>query len=94
MVADLFNVPWWAHVSVGLSILVAAALHMAAATPNFLICEYRVQEGPNPLGDVLLQEPIPYEAGHLQAPPGPGLGITFDDDALAAHSLDPYAPVS
>ena len=92
-VADLFNVPWCAHVSMGSAIHVAAALHLAAATPNFLICEYRGPLRPNPLGDVLLQEPIRYADGHLQVPPGPGLGITFDDDALAAHSIDTYAPV-
>ncbi len=92
LVADLFNVPWCAHVSMGSSIHVAAALHLAAATPNFLICEYRGPLQPNPLGDVLLQEPIHYAGGHLQVPPGPGLGITFDDDALAARSLDPYRP--
>ena len=92
LVADLFNVPWCAHVSMGSSVHVAAALHLAAATPNFLICEYRGPLRPNPLGDVLLQEPIDYADGHLQVPSGPGLGITFDDDALAAHSLDPYTP--
>ena len=91
-VADLFNVPWCAHVSMGSAIHVAAALHLAAATPNFLICEYRGPLRPNPLGDVLLKEPIRYADGHLQVPPGPGLGIAFDDDALAAHSLDSYAP--
>ncbi len=94
LVADLFNVPWCAHVSMGSSVHVAAALHLAAATPNFLICEYRGPLRPNPLGDVLLQEPIHYADGHLQVPPGPGLGITFDDDALAARSLDPYTPAS
>ena len=93
LVADLFNVPWCAHVSMGSSIHVAAALHLAAASPNFLICEYRGPERPNPLGDVLLQKPIHYEAGHLQVPPGPGLGIAFDDDALRAHSIDTYTPV-
>ena len=94
LVADLFNVPWCAHVSMGSSIHVAAALHLAAATPNFLICEYRGPLRPNPLGDVLLQEPIQYADGHLQVPAGPGLGITFDDDALAARSLDLYTPAS
>ncbi|MAG35516.1 MAG: hypothetical protein CL878_04625 [Dehalococcoidia bacterium] len=90
LVADLFNVPWCAHVSMGSAVHLAAALHVAAATPNFLICEYRGPLHPNPLGDVLLREPIHYETGHLQVPDGPGLGITFDDAALAAHSVDPY----
>ena len=33
--ADLFNVPWCAHVSIGSWVHLAAALHLAAATPNF-----------------------------------------------------------
>ena len=34
--ADAYNVPWAAHVSMGSPIHIAASLHLAAATPNFL----------------------------------------------------------
>lgn len=87
MVADLFQVPWCAHVSTGSSVHLAASLHLAAATPNSLICEYPNPLSPNPLGDPLLQQPLRYEAGHLLVPQGPGLGIAFDEEALAAHTI-------
>ena len=67
------------------SVHLAASLHVAAATPNIAICEYPNPLSPNPLGDALLQRPIRYEAGHLLVPDAPGLGITFDEETLAAH---------
>ena len=85
LVADLHNVPWCAHVSTCSSVHLAASLHLAAATPNFAICELPNPLNPNPLGDPLLQQPLRYEAGHLLVPDAPGLGITFDEEALAAH---------
>jgi D-galactarolactone cycloisomerase len=83
--ADLFNVPWCAHVSIGSWVHLAAALHLAAATPNFLLCEYPNPLSPNPLGDALLKQPVRYEAGFLTVPNGPGLGIAFDEEILASH---------
>lgn len=84
-VADLFNVPWCAHVSIGSWVHLMAALHLAAATPNFLLCEYPNPLAPNPLGDALLRQPVHYENGHLVVPEGPGLGIEFDESALVTH---------
>src|SRR6266508_960598 len=40
LVADLHNVPWCVHASISTAIHLAAGLHLAAATPNFLLCEY------------------------------------------------------
>ncbi len=40
ILADAFHTPWAAHVSMGTMVHVAAALHLAAASPNFLVCEY------------------------------------------------------
>lgn len=87
LVADLYNVPWCAHVSTCSSVHLAASLHLAAATPNFCICEYPNPLNPNPLGDPLLQAPLRCEAGHLLVPDGPGLGIAFDEEAVAAHTV-------
>ncbi|MBN1400942.1 MAG: mandelate racemase/muconate lactonizing enzyme family protein [Anaerolineae bacterium] len=86
-VADLFHTPWCAHVSSGSWIHLVAALHLAAATPNFLICEYPNPLSPNELGDPLLQKPLRYADGHLQVPDGPGLGIEIDEAALAEHTV-------
>jgi L-alanine-DL-glutamate epimerase-like enolase superfamily enzyme len=79
--ADAYNVPWAAHVSMGSPVHIAAALHLAAATPNFLICECPTFQ--NPIGDNLLQAPILCEDGFFELPRGPGLGIELDRDALA-----------
>ena len=81
--ADAFNIPWAGHVSMGTFIHIAATLHLAAATPNLLICECPTSFHRNPLGNALLEEPLIVEGGQLVVPQGPGLGITFDEDALA-----------
>ena len=86
-IADLFDVPWCAHVSSGSAIHLVAALHLAAATPNFMVCEYPNPLTPNPLGDALLEEPIRYDAGHLTVPEGPGLGVRVDEEAVLEHTL-------
>ena len=86
-VADLFHVPYCAHVSSGSWVHLVAALHLAAATPNFLICEYPNPLKPNELGDPLLREPLRYESGHLLVPEGPGLGIEMDEEAVAQHTV-------
>jgi D-galactarolactone cycloisomerase len=82
-VARLHNVRWAAHVSMGSSIHVAAAAHLAAASPNFLVFEF--PSAPNPLGDVLLTTPLHPEGGFLRVPDGPGLGVSFDEARLTAH---------
>ena len=84
-VADLHNVRWAAHVSMGTSVHVAAAAHLAAASANFLIFEF--SSTPNPIGDVLLTRPLRPEGGILRVPDGPGLGIEFDEAKLQDHLL-------
>lgn len=93
LVADLYNVPWCVHASISTAVHLAAGLHLAAATPNFLLCEYPQSFRSSPLASALLTQPIEYANGHLVVPSAPGLGVTFDEGALAAHALDPYAPV-
>lgn len=82
-VAGLHNARWAAHVSMGTSIHVAAAAHLAAASPNFLIFEF--SSTPNPIGDDLLTAPLRPAQGVLAVPSGPGLGINFDEERLARH---------
>ncbi len=85
-VASLHNTKWAAHVSMGSSVHVAAAAHLAAASANFLIFEF--PSTPNPLGDDLLTAPLRPADGVLRVPDGPGLGIAFDEDRLRAHLRD------
>ena len=82
-VADVHNVRWAAHVSMGTSLHVAAAAHLAAASANFLIFEF--SSTPNPIGDVLLTRPLHPEGGILRVPDGPGLGVEFDEAKLREH---------
>jgi L-alanine-DL-glutamate epimerase-like enolase superfamily enzyme len=84
-VADLHNVRWAAHVSMGTSVHVAAAAHLAVASANFLIFEF--SSTPNPIGDNLLTRPLRPEHGILRVPDGPGLGIELDEEQLKQHLL-------
>jgi len=84
--ADSYNIPWAAHVSMGSPVHIAASLHLAAATPNFLICE--CPSGENPIGNNLLKEPIVCENGYFEIPQGSGLGIEFDEEELAKVTVD------
>jgi D-galactarolactone cycloisomerase len=84
-VASLHNARWAAHVSMGTSVHVAAAAHLAAASANCLILEF--SSTPNPIGEDLLTRPLHPVGGALQLPDGPGLGIDFDEDRLHAHLL-------
>jgi len=80
MLADCYNTPWAAHVSMGTPVHVAASLHLGAATPNFLICECPTHQ--NPLGNHLLRAPILCQDGFFELPQGPGLGIELVEEEL------------
>lgn len=84
-VAHLHNRRWAAHVSMGSSIHIAAAAHLAAASSNFLIFEF--PSTPNPIGDCLLTSPLRPQGGMLTVPAGPGLGIEFDEDQFERHAI-------
>lgn len=79
--ADAHGVLWSPHVSTGTAPYVSASIHLACATPNFLI-----MEGGNifagPLGNALLKEPFDWTPGHATAPERPGLGVEFDEKEL------------
>lgn len=70
---------------VGSAIVVAAALQLAAATPNVRIYEYN--RLPNPLRDELSLEKPELVDGCLKIPEGPGLGVTLDEDMLASFEV-------
>lgn len=68
-------------------VALAASLQLAACTPNLLI-----QERPLPFEETtrlrtLLTTPLRMEDGALLVPAGAGLGITLDEEVLAAHRL-------
>jgi len=80
MLADCYNTPWAAHVSMGTPVHIAASLHLAAATPNFCICECPTHQ--NPLGNHLLETAIRCQDGFFELPQGPGLGIKLIEEEL------------
>jgi D-galactarolactone cycloisomerase len=81
-VADLYGAACAPHVSIGSAIQFAATLHLALAVPNLLIAEQNMVDG-NPLGDPLLQSPMPQpEDGYLKPLEGAGLGVALDEAAV------------
>lgn len=73
--------------NVGGPISTAAALHLAAATPNF-----KIQEHFNDFGEQHVKESAPgnpeVSDGYFPLPSGPGLGVTLDADLVAAHPAE------
>ncbi|MPY88273.1 MAG: hypothetical protein GEU99_10140 [Luteitalea sp.] len=78
--ADTFGLPFAPHVSQGSVIQFAASLQVAAASPNFLICEFPWRE--EAMGNVLLKNPLQFDQSCLAVPQEPGLGIELDPEAL------------
>lgn len=84
VLADTFGAAFTPHVSIGSAVHVAASLHLAASTPNFIPMEFWA--GANPLGDAVLKTPV-FEVvdGCLTVPTEPGLGLDIDEAKLQAH---------
>jgi galactonate dehydratase len=64
----------------------AAAVHLAACTPNFLVLEHFE---PEPWRASVVGEPYRIADGWLEVPDQPGLGVAFDQAAAAAHPFTP-----
>ena len=84
--ADTWYVPVAPH-NPGGPICTAAAMHLAASVPNFLILEQ--MEPQRAMRDRASSVPIRLEDGHLVLPEGPGLGIEPNLEALAEMSFRP-----
>ena len=78
--ADMYSVPVAPH-NPGGPICTAAAMHLAAAIPNFYILEQ--MEPQRALRDRASTVPIRFENGCFLLPEGPGLGVEPNLDALA-----------
>ena len=61
----------------------AANLHLAASTPNFLIQESI--ERSDGFAAEILKRPLVFADGFLLPPDGPGLGVELDDEVSARH---------
>jgi galactonate dehydratase len=84
--ADTHYIPVAPH-NPGGPICMLAAMHLAAAIPNFYILEQMEDE--RELRDALCTEPIRYEDGYFHLPTGPGLGTDLRLDMLRARDFLP-----
>jgi galactonate dehydratase len=84
--ADTYYVPVAPH-NPGGPICTAAAMHLAASVPNFLILEQ--MEPQRALRDLASSSPIRFDNGDFLLPEGPGLGIEPNLEFLSEH---PYRP--
>lgn len=71
----------WTITSVGL----AAMVQVAASIEAINLIETRAQFNHNPLGNLILNEPIRIENGHVIVPDGPGLGIKINEKKLEKY---------
>jgi galactonate dehydratase len=84
--ADMYYIPVAPH-NPGGPICTAAAMHLAAAIPNFLVLEQ--MEPQRAFRDSVSIPPIRFEDGHFLLPEGPGLGVEPDLKALEAMTFKP-----
>ncbi len=78
--AELHNIPVAFHISIGLGVQIAAALHVAAAIPNLMMVECNPQVWQ--VAESLLKASLPIGAGLVGIPNGAGLGIEIDEEKL------------
>ena len=78
--AELHNVPVAFHISIGLGVQIAAALHVAASIPNLMFVECNPQVWQ--VAETLLKASLPVGAGVVGIPDGVGLGIEIDEEKL------------
>lgn len=82
--ADAFGALWAPHVSTGSAPYIAASIHLAVASSNCAMMEvYNGNKERGPFGNVLLKDPLDMGPGYARVPERPGLGVEFDEAALA-----------
>jgi len=83
--ADAYGVGVGPHNAYG-PILFAAALHLDAAIPNFVIQEHQEHVS---MGQGIFKVPLQRKDGYALIPEGPGLGIEVDEEVVRSR---PYVP--
>lgn len=67
-----------------------ACVHLCAALPNFDVLEYHARDV-DWWDDLLARDEPLIEAGYIEVPTEPGLGIELNEDAVNEHLLDDEA---
>jgi L-alanine-DL-glutamate epimerase-like enolase superfamily enzyme len=82
---EVAGLPVLKHSLGELGVAMYAALHVMAATPNFL---YANQGYASLLTDDIVRGagPLPYIDGCLEVPTGPGIGVELDDERVARYA--------
>jgi len=84
--ASIYNKYYAPQTGMSSAICMIASMHLAAATPNFLIFEYMILN--NPLLDIL-EEPIPVpKDGYCEVPNKPGLGYELDENKIKKYIIN------
>jgi galactonate dehydratase len=81
IMADVYNVLFSPHSSMGSAPYRASAIHLCLSTPNAVILEGG-ESYKRAFGNRILSTPLPYRPGYVDAPEGPGLGFEFDEKEL------------
>lgn len=79
-IASVHHVPVAPHHSVGLGVVLAAGIHVAAAIEAMPVFEF--QPGPFPVANRILTRPLTGGPGSFDVPAAPGLGVDVDITAL------------
>lgn len=92
--AETFDAAVAPHCPLG-PLALAACLQVDVAAPNFLIQEQSLGIHYNTGGDLpdYLLDPTVFDIvdGYIARPPGPGLGVQIDEDAVRRSDRDPHA---
>jgi muconate cycloisomerase len=83
--AEAHNLPIWHGSGLDLGVYTAAQLHLAASAPNCTLPGDQV--GAWIRQSTLVRQPFVVEDGCILVPPGPGLGVELDDDALDKYTI-------
>ena len=85
-VAEAAIIPTWHGSGVGLGVSEAAYTHVSAACKTMTLTSDICGESLRV--DDLIESPIVIADGFAAIPPGPGLGVTLDEDAVARYRVD------
>jgi L-alanine-DL-glutamate epimerase-like enolase superfamily enzyme len=87
-IAEGANLAIWHGSGLDLGIATAAQLQLAASAPN---CTLPGDQASAWLREhMLIAESFEVKDGTIAVPPGPGLGVTLDEDALAHYAVETW----
>ena len=83
--AESYGIPVSPH-NFSSGILLAATIHLMAATPNTWLLE--LDSSNNAVYEELMVAPLEISDGHVQVPDQPGLGVELTDDIIRQYGIE------